>query len=137
MEEVRPSTWEISKVAVYKGRRREPRIVDWEEVSGFDTLQQDQGQRADLRVRVAAGRRHGQRAARPAEQAPRRDRPPRSTTSGWPTCWGSCRTTTRSASWTTLEPERAADVLEEMGPDDAADLLHDLPAERARPSCWH
>ncbi|MFD0470312.1 magnesium transporter MgtE N-terminal domain-containing protein [Nonomuraea thailandensis] len=31
----------------------------------------------------------------------------------------------------TLEPERAADVLEEMGPDDAADLLHDLPEEQA------
>jgi Mg/Co/Ni transporter MgtE len=30
-----------------------------------------------------------------------------------------------------LDPERAADILEEMGPDEAADLLADLPEEQA------
>jgi len=30
-----------------------------------------------------------------------------------------------------METERAAEILEEMSPDDAADLLGDLPADRA------
>jgi len=31
-----------------------------------------------------------------------------------------------------MEPERAADILEEMGPDEAADLLADLPEQKTQ-----
>lgn len=131
MEELKPSAWEITKVAVYKGRRREPRTVSWAEVSGFDTLQKDQGaagliaafeslRAADMasalhdlptkrRIEIARAL-HDDRLADVLEELPPDD---------------------QIGILGTLEPERAADVLEEMGPDDAADLLHDLPAEQA------
>lgn len=131
MEEIKPFAWEITKVAVYRGRRREPRTVDWGEVSGFDTLQQDQGaaglitafeslRAADMasalhdlptkrRVEIARAL-NDTRLADVLEELPPDD---------------------QIAILGTLEPERAADVLEEMGPDDAADLLHDLPEEQA------
>jgi flagellar motility protein MotE (MotC chaperone) len=131
MEELKPSNWEITKVAVYKGRRREPRTVDWGEVSGFDTLQKDQGaagliaafeslRAADMasalhdlptkrRIEIARAL-HDDRLADVLEELPPDD---------------------QIGILGTLEPERAADVLEEMGPDDAADLLHDLPEEQA------
>jgi flagellar motility protein MotE (MotC chaperone)/sporulation protein YlmC with PRC-barrel domain len=131
MEEIKPSTWEITEVAVYKGRRREPRIVDWSEVSGFDKLQKDQGaagliaafesmRAADMasalhelpskrRVEIARAL-NDDRLADVLEELPPDD---------------------QIGILGTLEPERAADVLEEMGPDDAADLLHDLPDEQA------
>ncbi|SEG98731.1 CBS domain-containing protein [Nonomuraea solani] len=131
MEETRPSTWEITKVALYKGRRREPRTVGWGEVSGFDTLQKDQGaagliaafeslRAADMasalhdlpskrRIEIARAL-NDDRLADVLEELPPDD---------------------QIGILGTLEPERAADVLEEMGPDDAADLLHDLPEEQA------
>ncbi|GAA3233308.1 magnesium transporter MgtE N-terminal domain-containing protein [Nonomuraea helvata] len=131
MEELKPSTWEIVKVALYKGRRRDPRIVDWEEVSGFDKLQKDQGaagliaafeslRAADMasalhelpskrRIEIARAL-NDVRLADVLEELPPDD---------------------QIGILGTLEPERAADVLEEMGPDDAADLLHDLPDEQA------
>ncbi|NJP96935.1 magnesium transporter, partial [Nonomuraea sp. FMUSA5-5] len=131
MEEMKPSTWEITKVAVHKERRRQPRTVDWGEVSGFDTLQQDQGaagliaafeslRAADMasalhdlpskrRIEIARAL-HDDRLADVLEELPPAD---------------------QIGILGTLEPERAADVLEEMGPDDAADLLHDLPADQA------
>ncbi|MGR6914709.1 magnesium transporter MgtE N-terminal domain-containing protein [[Actinomadura] parvosata] len=131
MEEMKPSTWEITKVAVHKERRRQPRTVDWGEVSGFDTLQQDQGaagliaafeslRAADMasalhdlpskrRIEIARAL-HDDRLADVLEELPPAD---------------------QIGILGTLEPERAADVLEEMGPDDAADLLHDLPAAQA------
>jgi flagellar motility protein MotE (MotC chaperone)/sporulation protein YlmC with PRC-barrel domain len=131
MDEIKPSTWEITKVALYKGRRRDPRVMDWEEVSGFDTLQEDQGaagliaafesmRAADMasalhhlpskrRIEIARAL-DDDRLADVLEELPADDQ------------IGILRT---------LEPERAADVLEEMGPDDAADLLHDLPDEQA------
>ncbi|MEV4106762.1 CBS domain-containing protein [Nonomuraea sp. NPDC049695] len=131
MEELKPSTWEITKVALYKGRRRDPRIVDWEEVSGFDRLQKDQGaagliaafeslRAADMasalhelpskrRIEIARAL-NDVRLADVLEELPPDD---------------------QIGILGTLEPERAADVLEEMGPDDAADLLHDLPEEQA------
>ncbi|MDX3101214.1 magnesium transporter MgtE N-terminal domain-containing protein [Nonomuraea angiospora] len=131
MEEIKPSHWEITQVALYKGRRRDPRIVDWEEVSGFDKLQKDQGaaglisafeslRAADMasalhelpskrRIEIARALNDG-RLADVLEELPPDD---------------------QISILGTLEPERAADVLEEMGPDDAADLLHDLPEEQA------
>ncbi|TMR31420.1 magnesium transporter [Nonomuraea zeae] len=131
MEEVKPSAWEITKVALYKGRRREPRTVAWSEVSGFDKLQKDQGaagliaafetlRAADMasalhelpskrRVEIARAL-NNDRLADVLEELPPDD---------------------QIGILDTLEPERAADVLEEMGPDDAADLLHDLPEEQA------
>ncbi|WP_245642416.1 magnesium transporter MgtE N-terminal domain-containing protein [Nonomuraea candida] len=131
MEELKPSTWEITKVALYKGRRREPRTVDWAEVSGFDTLQKDQGAAGliaafeSLRAADMASALHELPIKRRVEIARALD-------------------DTRLADVLeelppgdqigilgTLDPERAADVLEEMGPDDAADLLHDLPEEQA------
>ncbi|MFI7617936.1 magnesium transporter MgtE N-terminal domain-containing protein [Nonomuraea terrae] len=131
MEDVTPSTWQITKVALYKGRRREPRIVDWGEVTGFDTLQRDQGaagliaafeslRAADMasalhdlpskrRIEIARAL-NDTRLADVLEELPPDD---------------------QIGILGTLDPERAADVLEEMGPDDAADLLHDLPDEQA------
>ncbi|MFI7640342.1 magnesium transporter MgtE N-terminal domain-containing protein [Nonomuraea sp. NPDC049400] len=131
MDEIKPSAWEITKVALYKGRRREPRIVGWQEVSGFDKLQQDQGaarliaafeslRAADMasalhelpskrRIEIARAL-NDVRLADVLEELPPDD---------------------QIGILGTLEPERAADVLEEMGPDDAADLLHDLPEEQA------
>ncbi|WP_246064267.1 MULTISPECIES: CBS domain-containing protein [Nonomuraea] len=131
MEEVRPSTWEITKIALHRGRRRDLRIVDWDEVSGFDTLQKDQGAAGlitafeSLRAADMASALHGlpgkrrieiaralsdERLADVLEELPPDD---------------------QIGIVGTLEPERAAVVLEEMGPDDAADLLHDLPQEQA------
>ncbi|MBB6344891.1 magnesium transporter MgtE N-terminal domain-containing protein [Nonomuraea muscovyensis] len=132
MEERKPSSWEITKVAAYRGRRRrDPRIASWEEVSGFDVLQKDQGaagliaafesmRPADMasalhelpgkrRVEIARAL-DDDRLADVLEELPPRD---------------------QIGILGTLEPERAADVLEEMGPDDAADLLHDLPEDQA------
>ncbi|MEU6780687.1 CBS domain-containing protein [Nonomuraea angiospora] len=131
MEEIKPSHWEITQVALYKGRRRDPRIVAWEEVSGFDRLQKDQGaaglisafeslRAADMasalhelpskrRIEIARAL-NDVRLADVLEELPPDD---------------------QISILGTLEPERAADVLEEMGPDDAADLLHDLPEEQA------
>ncbi|MFI7126342.1 magnesium transporter MgtE N-terminal domain-containing protein [Nonomuraea sp. NPDC050153] len=131
MEEIKPSTWEITQVALYKGRRREPRIVGWEDVTGFDKLQKDQGaaglisafeslRAADMasalhelpskrRIEIARAL-NDVRLADVLEELPPDD---------------------QIGILGTLEPERAADVLEEMGPDDAADLLHDLPEEQA------
>ncbi|MFI6736838.1 magnesium transporter MgtE N-terminal domain-containing protein [Nonomuraea sp. NPDC050451] len=131
MEEIKPSTWEITQVALYKGRRRDPRIVGWDEVSGFDRLQKDQGaaglisafeslRAADMasalhdlpskrRIEIARAL-NDVRLADVLEELPPDD---------------------QISILGTLEPERAADVLEEMGPDDAADLLHDLPEEQA------
>ncbi|GGO67866.1 magnesium transporter MgtE N-terminal domain-containing protein [Nonomuraea cavernae] len=132
MEETKPSIWEITSVAVYRGRRRrEARVVDWGEVAGFDVLQKDQGtagliasfesmRAADLAsaLHELSGKRRlevaraldDDRLADVLEEMPPRD---------------------QIGILSTLEPERAADVLEEMGPDDAADLLHDLPPEEA------
>ncbi|MET9243571.1 magnesium transporter MgtE N-terminal domain-containing protein [Nonomuraea sp. NPDC051941] len=131
MEEIKPSHWEITQVALYKGRRRDPRIVEWEEVSGFDRLQKDQGaaglisafeslRAADMasalhelpskrRIEIARAL-NDVRLADVLEELPPDD---------------------QISILGTLEPERAADVLEEMGPDDAADLLHDLPEDQA------
>ncbi|MEU4329382.1 CBS domain-containing protein [Nonomuraea dietziae] len=131
IEEVRPAIWQITKVAVVKKRRRDPRIVDWREVSGLDTLQQDQGaagliaafesmRAADLasalhalpdkrKIEVAAAL-DDVRLADVLEELPLSD---------------------QMGILGTLAPERAADVLEEMGPDDAADLLQDLPDEQS------
>lgn len=131
MEDVTPSEWAITKVAVHRGRRRDARTVDWSEVAGFDVLQRDQGaagliaafesmRAADLasaihelppkrRVEVAAAL-DDERLADVLEELPFPD---------------------QMGILSTLVPERAADVLEEMGPDDAADLLQDLPPEEA------
>ncbi|MEO3805769.1 CBS domain-containing protein [Nonomuraea sp. B1E8] len=131
MEEVKPSTWEITKVALHRGRRRDLRIVDWTEVTGFDTLQKDQGAAGliaafeSLRAADMASALHGLPTKRRVEiaRALNDDRladvleelPPAD----------------QIGILGTLEPERAAIVLEEMAPDDAADLLHDLPQEQA------
>ncbi|MEV4567056.1 CBS domain-containing protein [Nonomuraea sp. NPDC049419] len=131
MEEIKPSVWEITKVAVYKRRRRDPRIVAWQEVSGFDTLQKDQGAAGliaafeSLRAADMASALHDLPSKRRLEIA-------------------RALNDTRLADvleelppddqigiLSILEPERAAVVLEEMGPDDAADLLHDLPDQQA------
>lgn len=131
MEEVRKSEWELTKVAVYRGKRRETRVVDWREVIGFDEVQEDQGaasliaafetqRAADLanalhelpfkrRVEVAAEL-DDDRLADVLEELPFTD---------------------QIGVLGALAPSRAADVLAEMGPDDAADLLQDLPVEQA------
>jgi flagellar motility protein MotE (MotC chaperone) len=132
MEETKPSVWEITKVAAYRGRRRrEPRIADWEEVSGFDVLQQDQG---------AAGLIAAFESMRPADMASALHELPGKRRVEIARALDDDRLADvleelppgdQIGILGTLEPERAADVLEEMGPDDAADLLHDLPEEQA------
>ncbi|WP_328815464.1 magnesium transporter MgtE N-terminal domain-containing protein [Nonomuraea cypriaca] len=131
MEEIKPSTWEITKVALYKRRRREPRTVDWSEVSGFDTLQKDQG---------AAGLIAAFESLRAADMASALHELPSKRRQEIARALNDTRLADvleelppvdQIGILGTLEPERAADVLEEMGPDDAADLLHDLPDEQA------
>ncbi|MFF4619633.1 magnesium transporter MgtE N-terminal domain-containing protein [Nonomuraea jabiensis] len=131
MDEIKPSHWEISQVALYKGRRRDPRIVEWEEVSGFDKLQKDQG---------AAGLISAFESLRAADMASALHELPRKRRIEIARALNDVRLADvleelppddQISILGTLEPERAADVLEEMGPDDAADLLHDLPEEQA------
>jgi CBS domain-containing protein len=133
MEQVRPSEWLVTKVAVRRGTRRrgETLIADWGDVHGFGTVQQDQGaagliaafealRAADLanalhelpdkRMAEVAAALDDDRLADVLEELPERD---------------------QVAVLGHLDPERAADVLAEMSPDDAADLLQDLPAEQA------
>ncbi|WSG19306.1 CBS domain-containing protein [Nonomuraea sp. NBC_01738] len=131
MEEIRPPEWALTKVAVYRGKKRDARVLDWGDVSGFDTGQRDQGaagliaafetqRAADLagalhelpfkrRIEVAAEL-GDDRLADVLEELPFAD---------------------QIGILGALAPSRAADVLAEMGPDDAADLLQDLPVEQA------
>ncbi|GIH91414.1 magnesium transporter [Planobispora siamensis] len=138
MEKTRTAEWLITKVALVKSgsvlglrRRGASVIVDWDEVTGFDTVQSDQGaaallaafeseRAADLasalhtlsdkrRIEVAAAL-DDARLAEVLEELPEPD---------------------QIGILSRLDPERAADVLEEMDPDDAADLLQDLPLDQA------
>ncbi|GAA5077112.1 CBS domain-containing protein [Thermocatellispora tengchongensis] len=138
MEEIRPSDWRITKVAVLRGapgprlrRRGETHILDWAEVSGFDVVQRDQGaanllaafdslRAADLasalhglpgkrRVEVAAAL-DDERLADVLEELPESD---------------------QIDILGKLNADRAADVLAAMSPDDATDLLQDLPPAQA------
>jgi Mg/Co/Ni transporter MgtE len=129
--EVKPAEWQVTQIAVHRGRRRrDPRVVDWSDVEGFDILQKDQGAAGliaafeSLRAADLAGALHELSGKRREEVARALDdnrladvleELPRADTIGI---------------LRALPPERAADVLEEMGPDDAADLLHDLPADQ-------
>ncbi|WP_066938480.1 magnesium transporter MgtE N-terminal domain-containing protein [Microtetraspora fusca] len=133
MERARPTEWVLSKVAVRRGtkRRGETLIVDWDEVTGFDVVQKDQGaayllaafdamRSADLanvlhelprkRMAQVAAALDDDRLADVLEELPERD---------------------QVAVLSQLNAERAADVLEAMSPDDAADLLQELPAGEA------
>ncbi|SDG92051.1 Mg/Co/Ni transporter MgtE (contains CBS domain) [Sinosporangium album] len=136
MEQVRPSEWLITKVAVVTGsrgfrRRAETRVLDWHEVRGFGVIQADQEAAAliaafdSLRAADLASAMHSlpdkrrsevalalddERLADVLEELPQRD---------------------QIDILDILTPERAADVLEAMDPDDAADLLQDLPTHQA------
>ncbi|GII93079.1 magnesium transporter MgtE N-terminal domain-containing protein [Sinosporangium siamense] len=136
MEQVRPSDWQLTKVAVIKAgrgfrRRGETRVLDWHEVAGFGVIQADQDAAAliaafeSLRAADLASALHSlpdkrrsevalalddERLADVLEEMPERD---------------------QIDIVGRLSPERAADVLEAMDPDDAADLLQDLPGHQA------
>lgn len=138
MEETRTGEWLVTKVAVLRGagrglrrRRGETLIVDWPDVTGFASVQEDQGaasllaafeetRPADLanalrdlpdkrRAEVAAAL-DDDRLADVLEELPERD---------------------QIGILSRLHSERAADVLAAMDPDDAADLLQDLPPAQA------
>jgi Mg/Co/Ni transporter MgtE len=136
MEQQRTRDWLLAKVAVRKPgrgfrRRGETMIVDWEELSGFATIEEGQGaanllaafeqlKPADLaqilhdmtqkrRIEVAAAL-DDEKLADVLEELPEDD---------------------QVEILGRLEAERAADVLEAMGPDDAADLLAELPGDQA------
>ncbi len=136
MERDRGGDWLLTKVAVRRPgrglRRGETIVADWEEVTGFESLQPDQGtasllaafermRPADLasalhalpprRREAVAAALDDDRLADVLEELPERD---------------------QIGILTTLAAERAADVLEAMAPDDAADLLQELPADRAQ-----
>lgn len=136
MERDRAGDWLLTKVAVRKPgrglRRGDTIVVDWEDVTGFERVQPDQGaanllaafeamRPADLasalhalpskRREAVALALSDDRLADVLEELPERD---------------------QIGILSMLAAERAADVLEAMAPDDAADLLQDLPAERAQ-----
>ncbi|WP_214109075.1 magnesium transporter MgtE N-terminal domain-containing protein [Acrocarpospora catenulata] len=131
--EHRPPDWLITKVAIRRGTRRrgETVIVDWDQVTGFETRPHEQGAASllaaidtmrpadlanllhelpDKRMAEVAAALDDDRLADVLEELPERD---------------------QVVVLGNLAAERAADVLEEMGPDDAADLLQELPAEQA------
>jgi Mg/Co/Ni transporter MgtE len=136
MEQQRTRDWLLAKVAVRKPgrgfrRRGETVIVDWEDLTGFATLEEGQGaanllaafeqlKPADLAqvLHEMSEKRRGEVAAAlddekladVLEELPEDD---------------------QVEILGRLEAERAADVLEAMGPDDAADLLAELPSEQA------
>lgn len=135
MEMTRTRDWVITKVAVRQpgGRlRRGPtHTVEWDEVTGFATLEEGQGaanllaafdklRAADLAnvMHELSAKRRGEvaaalddeRLADVLEELPEDD---------------------QVEILAKLGTERAADVLEVMAPDDAADLLAELPAEEA------
>ncbi|MCW2876243.1 MAG: MgtE intracellular region [Sphaerisporangium sp.] len=137
MEQARSREWLVTKVAVRRGgrglrrRRGETLVVDWADVAGFASVQDDQGaanllaafeetRPADLanalrhlpdkrRAEVAAAL-DDERLADVLEELPERD---------------------QIGILSRLDAERAADVLGAMDPDDAADLLQDLPPAQA------
>ena len=136
MEQNRNGDWLINKVHIMRKsrglRRKGPTsTVDWEEVTGFASVEPNQGvtnllhtlstlRPADLatvlqdlapkrRVEVARGL-NDERLADVLEEMDEIH---------------------RVALLTELEGERAADVLGEMDPDDAADLLREMGQERA------
>jgi CBS domain-containing protein len=141
MEQTRAKDWVISKVHVRKGggrgqpwkrrRRGETLTVEWDAVTGFALMEEDQGaanllatfeklRAPDLahlmhelspkrRAEVAAAL-DDDRLADVLEELPEDD---------------------QIEILGKLGQERAADVLEAMAPDDAADLLAELPTEQA------
>ena len=136
MEQGRTGDWLITKIHIMRRgrglrRRGATSTVAWEEVSGFDNSEQNQGvvnlmstlanlRAADLaavlqdlapkrRIEVASAL-EDERLADVLEEMDEDD---------------------RVALLAQLEGERAADVLGEMDPDDAADLLREVGEERA------
>ncbi|GAA1021939.1 magnesium transporter [Acrocarpospora pleiomorpha] len=128
-----PPAWLITKVAVRHGTRRRGQTVisDWNQVSGLEQAQVDQGAASllaafetmrpadlanllqelpDKRMAEVAAALNDDRLADVLEELPDRD---------------------QVVVLGNLDAERAADVLAEMGPDDAADLLQDLPTDQA------
>ena len=137
MELSKTRDWVINRVALQEGSKRfgrkgQTHVVDWRDVDGFAAPEGSPGRDPPARrVRGDAARRPGERHPRPAAPSAAGRSRPRSTTSGSPTSSRSCRRRTRSRSSGNLDNERAADVLEEMSPDDAADLIAELPPETA------
>jgi len=130
--ETKPAEWQVTQVAVYRGRRRrDTRVVDWDEVSGFDILQEDQGAAGliasfeSLRAADLANAMHALSRKRRDEVAHALD------DNRLADVLEELPAGDQVGILGTLAPERAADVLEAMGPDDAADLLHDLPPDQA------
>jgi len=134
MDQSRTRDWFVTRVAVRTGgsgfrRRGELRTVDWDQVTGFSQLEEEQGaanmlaafdqlRAADLahvlhelsekrRGEVAAAL-DDERLADVLEELPEDD---------------------QVEILGKLEGDRAADVLEAMAPDDAADLLAELPPD--------
>jgi flagellar motility protein MotE (MotC chaperone)/sporulation protein YlmC with PRC-barrel domain len=137
MEPTRTRDWVVTRVALRSGgglrrRRTHVRTLDWDEITGFGVVEEQQGaanllaafdqlRPADLagvmhelspkrRLEVAAAL-DDERLADVLEELPEDD---------------------QVEILGQLATERAADVLEAMAPDDAADLLGDLPAEEAQ-----
>ena len=90
----------------------------------------DRVRRTCLRRSSSSSRRTSHRCCTRCRTSAASRSPPRSTTRSLPTSWKSCPRTIRSRSWAALKSS-APDVLEVMGPDDAADLLAELPTEQA------
>ena len=129
----RDGEWSLARVAVreHTGRLGPPRPPPPGRVGPGARADRPAGhpghRQPARRARADAPRRPGQRPAGPARRPPQRGgrrarrRAPRRRARA------SCPSTTRWRSSSALDRERAADVLEEMDPDDAADLLAELP----------
>ena len=111
-------------------RRGHQKVLDWADAEGLTEIEEQQGA---THILAAFG------AMKPRTWPPycttwRRSggarSPRRWTTPGWPTSSRSCPRRTRSTS-SASSGRRAAAVLDEMAPDDAADLVAELPAELA------
>ncbi len=127
--------WEIDKVFVRRGkggalrRRGETLTVEWSAVSGFRRWSTGRARRVCWPPSSSCAPRTWRTCCTTCRRSAAARSPPRWTTTGSPTCWRSCPRTTRSRSSASSQEERAADVLEAMDPDDAADLLSELPEE--------
>ena len=136
MEQGRTGDWLITKIHIMRRgrglrRRGATSTVAWEEVSGFDNSEQNQGV-VNL-MSTLANLRAADLAAVLQDLAPKRRIEVASALEDerLADVLDEMDEDDRVALLAQLEGERAADVLGEMDPDDAADLLREVGEERA------
>jgi Mg/Co/Ni transporter MgtE len=136
MEPTRTRDWVVTRVAVRSGgglrRRGHVRTLDWNEITGFGVVEDEQGAANllaafdKLRPADLAGVLHELSAKRRAEVAAALD------DERLADVLEELPEDDQVEILKQLETERAADVLEAMAPDDAADLLGELSDDEAQ-----